>query len=471
MIIYNADVDGRLYTLRLRFGYISCMKSQDGVVDSQTAQLLGIGMDTISDDGYFPYHELIDARGLKLLPGFIDLHVHFRDPGLTKKEDLLSGSKAAAAGGFTTVVMMPNTIPVIDNADLLYRQNQIMQEIGLVNGLYAGAITKGLEGQELTPIEELNSVDTKAQNLLGHGVAGLSDDGKNVDNEQMMRDAMNIAKRLDLLVMDHTEDNQLDAGYINDGRVSSELDIAGIPNVKESNIVARDIRLAEETGARVHIQHVSTRESVALIRDAKARGLNITSETGPHYFALTDEAILVQGADAKMNPPLRNDDDKLAVINGLKDGTIDCIATDHAPHTITDKWGEVSKHAYGKFNASEKKDVLETSAFGIVGLETAFAISYTYLVKPGHLTLEQLVDKLSKNPAKILGLQRGKIDGDVREGMRADLVLVDLNQAYKIDSKTFASKSRNTPFDGVDVEGKVVMTIHDGNITYRSRSK
>jgi dihydroorotase len=295
----------------------------------------------------------------------------------------------------------------------------------------------------------MNEAKTLCRALTGHGIAGVSEDGKSLMDEGLMCEAMELAKSLGLLVMDHAEDASLAGGCVNEGAVSRKLGVKGLPARAETSIIRRDIRLAAETGALIHIQHVSAAESVARIREAKAEGIPVTAETAPHYFALTEETLIAlppaMRARAKMNPPLRTEKDRLAIVSGLADGTIDVIATDHAPH-----------------EAELKSRPLEEAPFGIVGLETAFAVSYTELVRGGILTLTQLIEKMSAAPARLIGLDRGVI----KEGATADLAVIDIDGKYKVDSKDFQSKGKITPFEGREVYGRVRMTLRNGEIVY-----
>ncbi|MDR1043384.1 MAG: dihydroorotase [Clostridiales Family XIII bacterium] len=394
---------------------------------------------------------IIDGSGLYLAPGFVDLHVHFRDPGFTDKEDIASGSRAAARGGYTTVCCMPNTSPAIDCADVVEYIDARAGDAGLVNVFSVGALTMGQKGVTLSDMAGMDGAETLCRALTGHGIAGVSEDGKSLMDESLMLEALALAKSLGLLVMDHAEDASLAGGCVNEGAVSEKLGVKGLPARAETNIVERDVRLAAQTGARIHIQHVSATGSIELIRKAKAEGIPITAETAPHYFALTEETLTelppAKRAQAKMNPPLRTEKDRLAIIEGLSDGTIDILATDHAPH-----------------EASLKSLPLEESPFGIVGLETAFALSYTELVRNGILTLTQLINKMSAKPASLIGLNRGV----VQEGATADLAILDIDNSYKVDSKAFKSKGKNTPFEAREVYGNVRMTLHNGEIVYNA---
>jgi dihydroorotase len=359
------------------------------------------------------------------------MHVHFREPGFTHKEDTVTGSQAAARGGYTAVCCMPNTRPVIDNRKQAEWVRTRAKEAGLVNVLVTGALSKGQNGLEPADYEGM---------ALG-GVHALSDDGKTLMDIDLMRHAAYKAKSLGLFISDHAENHTLSAGgVIHDGETALTLGLKGIPTRAETDIVARDIDLAAETGARFHLQHISAGESVALLRDAKKRGIPVTAETAPHYFTLTEDAVNIHGTHAKMNPPLRTEADRLAIIGGLQDGTIDVIATDHAPHA-----------------AEEKALPMEQAPFGIVGLETAFAVSYTVLVKSGLIDINKLIELMSANPARILGIKNRK----------TDWVVFDTEKPYTINRGAFLSKGKNTPFHGMTVYGKTLLTVCNGKIIWK----
>ena len=381
---------------------------------------------------------VFDARGMIVVPGLIDLHVHFREPGAEYKEDIASGSRAAARGGFTTVCCMPNTLPVVDNRESVKYVQDKSKEAGPLNLLVVGALSKGQEGRELADYE----------GMLQAGICALSDDGKSLMDAGLMRRAAETAKLLGLFITDHAENHSLSmGGIINEGAVSRKLAVPGIPNKAEADIVARDIELVRELGCHIHFQHISTKESLALIRAAKRQGLPVSAETAPHYFALTEDAVLQSGTNAKMNPPLRSEGDRLAVIEAIQDGTIDAIATDHAPHS-----------------PNEKAQPLDKAPFGIVGLETAFALSYTSLLMPGYITLNKLITLMCLKPAKILNLKTG-----LDYGSPADLAVFDISNPYLIDSSQFLSKARNTPFDGMEVYGRTLLTICGGDISWEDK--
>lgn len=379
---------------------------------------------------------IIDAEGSYVMPGFIDLHVHLREPGFEYKETIRTGSMAAAAGGFTTICPMPNTKPVVDSVDTLKLIQGKSKEEGVVNILPIGAVTLGQAGLILA--------DIKA--MAESGVVALSEDGKSVMDTALYAKGMKTAAECKLPIFAHCEDKSLVGnGVINAGPKAEELGLPGISNAVEDIIVARDILLAKETGVRLHLCHCSTRDSVKLIAFAKEDGLKVTGEVCPHHFTLSDEDIPGDNSDYKMNPPLRSIHDVIALKEALRDGIIDVIATDHAPHSEEEKLGSFLN-----------------SPFGIVGLETAFALTMTELVKPGFLTPGQMVEKLSMNPAGILGIDKGSI----AEGCIADIVIADPNQEYVIDRNSFYSKGHNTPFHGKKVSGRVLYTLVSGRIVY-----
>ena len=380
--------------------------------------------------------KVIDAKGLHVFPGLIDMHVHLREPGFEYKEDIASGSAAAVRGGFTQVCCMPNTQPVCDNAAVVGYIIARAKEVGLCKVRPIGAITKGEQGETLAEIGKMKEA----------GAVAMSDDGKPVPSARMMRLGMEYASDFGLICLSHCEDKSLaDGGCVNEGYNSTLAGLKGIPRAAEEVMIAREIVLAETLGKRVHICHVSTKGGVRLLRDAKARGVAVTAETCPHYFALTDDIILSYDANTKVNPPVREAEDVEAIKEGLKDGTLDCIVTDHAPH-----------------HADEKNVEYDLAAFGISGIETSFSLSYTHLVKGGVLTLGQLTERMSGAPARILGLEGGAL----KEGGVADIMLADLNEKYVIDSRKFVSKGKNTPFNGSEVYGRVKATIVDGKVRF-----
>lgn len=382
--------------------------------------------------------EVIDAAGLTVFPGLIDMHVHLREPGFEYKEDIASGSAAAVAGGFTQVCCMPNTDPVCDNAAVVGYIAARAKEVGLCKVHPIGAITRGEKGETLSEMGKMKDA----------GAVAVSDDGKPVANARMMRLAMEYASDFGLICLSHCEDKDLvDGGVVNEGYNSTLAGLKGIPRAAEEIMLAREIILAETLHKRAHICHVSTKGGVQLLREAKARGVQVTAETCPHYFTLTDDVVTSFDANTKVNPPIREAEDVAAIKEGLRDGTLDCIVTDHAPHHV-----------------DEKNVEYNLAAFGISGIETSFSLSYTYLVKGGALSLSELADRMSAAPARILHLEGGKI----AEGEVADLMLADLNAEYVIDSKKFVSKGKNTPFGGMKVSGKVLYTIVDGDVKYRA---
>ncbi len=380
--------------------------------------------------------KVIDAEGKIVAPGLVDLHVHFREPGYEYKEDILTGSQAAAKGGVTTVLCMPNTNPPIDNAALVEYVINRGKEVGLINVLTTGCVTKGQDGKELTEMAELKA----------SGAAAFSDDGRPVSSSMIMRRALQYASMIDMPVMDHCEDMDLvENGSMNDGYMSTYLGLRGIPKSAESTAVSRDILIAEELGAKLHICHMSTKNSIEAVRAAKKRGVKVTAETAPHYFSLTDSACDGFNTNAKMNPPLRDEEDVQAIIEGLVDGTIDSIATDHAPHHI-----------------DEKNIEFEKASNGIVGLETSLSIGVTYLVKTGKLSMMQLIEKMSTKPAEIINCDTATLN----VGAPADIVIFDENEKYTVDAEKFASKGKNTPYDGEELYGRVYTTITGGKVVY-----
>jgi dihydroorotase len=383
--------------------------------------------------------ELIDAEGKYVLPGLVDAHCHLRDPGFEYKEDIESGTRSAAKGGFTSIACMPNTNPVIDNEAMVkYIINKAKTD-GVVNVFPIGSISKGQKGEELSEIGELKFA----------GAVAISDDGRPVASSSLMKKALQYASMFDMTVISHCEDPDLsDAGVMNEGTQSTLLGLKGIPSAAEEVMVARDLILAEYTKTPIHIAHVSTELSVDLIRHAKKRGVKVTAETCPHYFSLTEKACDGFNTLAKVNPPLRTSRDVEAVIEGLKDGTIDIIATDHAPHHM-----------------DEKEVEFDLAANGMVGFETALPLVITYLVKPGHLTLENVVEKMCVNPSRILGLNKGTIE----IGKPADLIIVDTDEVNTVDVQKFASKSKNSPFDGYKLSGAVYCTIVGGKVVVREK--
>lgn len=402
---------------------------EDGVVDELVAQ----GTRAIPRDA-----EVIEAKGLLVVPGLIDIHVHLREPGEEYKETIETGALAAAAGGFTAVCAMPNTKPVNDTPEVTSFIVKQAKAAGYAKVYPVAAITGGLSGASLCEYGELKNA----------GAVAISDDGRPVEDGQIMRRAMEYAKGFQMLVISHCEELSLVAdGCMNEGLTATRMGLAGIPNLSEAMMVIRDIGLAEHTGARLHVAHVSTPESIEAIRQAKQRGVRVTAETAPHYFTLTEEAVKGYNTNAKMNPPLRTEKDRQAVRAALADGTLDVIATDHAPHSILEKDLE--------FNRAMN---------GIIGLETSLPLSLQ-LVRDGVLTLEQLVTRMSKTPAQILGL-----DNSLVSGAPADMTLIDENAEWTVAASEMHSKSANTPFDGWTMKGRAVRTIVDGKTVFQTVS-
>lgn len=384
--------------------------------------------------------KVIDAEGKLVMPGFVDLHVHFRDPGYEYKETILTGSMSAAKGGFTTVFCMPNTKPVIDNAsivDFIFKESK---KAGLINVMPVGAITRGLQDSDLTDFIELKKA----------GCLALTDDGTVVANAQIMRLALEYAKMPNLLLMQHCQDIALwHKGVMNEGDVSGRLGLKGDPAVSETVIVARDIELALYTGGRIHFQHMSLKRSVELIRRAKADGIQVTAEACPHHFTLTEEAVRTFDTFAKVNPSLRTQEDVDAVKQGLKDGTLDCIATDHAPHSY-----------------EEKEREFDRAPFGMIGLETAAGLVVTELVNQKVLNWSQMVDRMSAAPVRIMGM---KNKGEITEGFDADIVILDSEKEWEVTKADIVSKSKNTPFIGRKLKGRVIITICNGKVVFEDK--
>lgn len=374
--------------------------------------------------------EILDASNLCVMPGFIDMHIHLRDPGFTYKEDIITGCNSACSGGVTSVLCMPNTNPAIDNKETV---EYIKEKSKNANAkvYITGSISKKLHGDEMCDFEELKKA----------GVIALSDDGRPVKNAKMMMDALVKANQLGLLVTSHCEDlDIIDGGIINDGKVSKELGVKGMHRSSEDYITAREIILAETNNLKVHIAHVSTKLSTQLIREAKKRGVKVTAETCPHYFSLTEKETLSKDADYRMNPPLREDEDVKAILNGVLDGTIDCIVTDHAPHS------------------SEEKSDFYKAPNGVIGMETSFSASYTYLVKTNKMTISDLVKVMSVNPAKILGIE----GGDLSVGSVADIAIADLNEQWVVDINKLHSKAKNAIYKNKTLTGKIKYTYLNG---------
>jgi len=401
----------------------------DVLIDDK--KIIKIGTD-ITDE----VEKIIDCGEKLLAPGFIDVHIHLREPGGEAKETIETGTKAAARGGFTTVCAMPNTNPVPDSVEKMEELHQRIQKDALVRVLPYAAITKNLQGDTLVNIQELSNAN----------IFAFTDDGVGIQTADVMYRAMQQAASQNKPVVAHCEDNSLVyGGVVHQGEVSRRLDLPGIPSLSESVQIARDVLLAEATGCHYHVCHVSTKESVRVIREAKKAGIHVTAEVTPHHLVLNEEDIHTDDAKFKMNPPLRNKKDQEALIEGLLDGTIDFIATDHAPHT-----------------AEEKEKGCLDAPFGIVGLETAFPLLYKALVTTSRVALKQLIDWLTIKPAKTFNLPFGKI----KEGGIADLTLIDLAKEEKIDKHQFYSKGKNTPFHNWEVRGIPVMTIFEGKVVY-----
>ena len=403
---------------------------QDILIEDGKIVLIERGLEAEAD-------QVIDASGLAVSPGLVDMHVHLRDPGLTYKEDIITGSNAAARGGITAMACMANTSPTVDCPEQVqYVLDRANQGSG-VQIFPIAALSKGLRGEEPTDADALKKA----------GAIALSDDGNNVDNANLMRDVLIQAGQLDIPVLCHCEDTSMVEGRaVNEGSVSRQLWLEGRPAIAEELVVMRDAMLAEETGAHVHICHVSTARSVEIIRKMKKKGIHITCETCPQYFTLTEDEVLVQGSLARVNPPLRTAHDVKGIIAGLEDGTIDAIATDHAPHS-----------------AEEKARPLVRAPSGMIGLETSLAITLTQLYHTGKMELPEIIRRMSTNPSDILHLPKGRMS----LGVDGDLTIFDPNEEWTVDPERFASKARNTPFGGWKVKGRVKYTIVKGRVIYR----
>jgi dihydroorotase len=407
---------------------------QDVLIEN--GKIKAIGTDLDSGAG-----EVIDLGGKLITPGLVDVHVHLREPGFEHKETIESGTLAAARGGFTSISPMPNTNPITDTVERLQHVNSIIESDAHTKVLPYASITEGLKGEKLADFKGLKDA----------GAFAFTDDGVGVQSADMMFRAMVEAAKLDMPIVAHTEENTLiRGGAIHDGITSEKLGIPGIPSVTESVQIARDILLAEAAACHYHVCHVSTKESVRIIRDAKRAGIKVTAEVTPHHLILDETDITSKDPNFKMNPPLRGTADKEALIEGLLDGTIDFIATDHAPH-----------------QEDEKAVGIENAPFGIVGIENAFQLCYTKLVQPGVITLQQLVDRLTIAPARVFDLDMGVL----LPGRDADITVIDLDKKYTLDKEAFLSKSKNTPFDGVELTSDIYMTIVNGDIKYQTEGQ
>lgn len=421
--ITNANILDGNGKLQLKDVYI-----REGVIDQITEA---------GSEGQTNADQIIDAKGKLVAPGFIDMHVHLREPGYEHKETIETGSKSAAKGGFTTIACMPNTRPVIDTPETIELVKSKAEAAGLVNVLPYAAITKSELGRELTDFAVLKEA----------GAIGFTDDGVGVQSAQMMKDAMALAKSLDMPIIAHCEDNSLVEGApVNEGEFAKRHGLKGIPNESEAIHVGRDILLAEATGVHYHVCHVSTEQSIRLIRQAKEIGIRVTAEVCPHHLLLAETDIPGMDANWKMNPPLRSQRDVEACIKALEDGTIDMIVTDHAPHS-----------------EEEKAKGMQLAPFGIVGFETAFPLLYTKFVLTGRWELSLLIQRMTADPARVFGLSAGKLE----PGTPADLTIVDLEKEQEVNPDTFASKGRNTPFGGWKLKGWPVMTIVNGKVVWQ----
>jgi dihydroorotase len=384
--------------------------------------------------------QVINAKGKIVTPGLVDIHVHLREPGFEYKETIATGTLAAVAGGVTSVACMPNTNPPIDDQSIVYFIKSKAEKEGHCHVFPVGCISKRREGTEMAEVGELKKA----------GAVGLSDDGAPIMNAELMRRVMEYAKMHDLVVIDHCEDMDLsNNGVMNEGQASTVLGLRGIPAASETVMVARNIVLAEMTGAKFHVAHLSAAGSVELVRLAKKKGLNVTAETAPHYWSLSDKSIKNYNTNFKMNPPLRSEEDVAAIRKAIKEGIIDCIATDHAPHSSTEKSCE-----------------FDEAAFGIVGLETLLAMTYSHLVEPGVVSLSRAIELLTTAPSKIVGIDKGTLS----EGTEADVAIFDITTEKKVDASRFKSKGRNTPFNGWNLKGWCELTIVSGEIKYQAEN-
>jgi len=391
----------------------------------------GVFTDKLTGDA----DEIIDAEGLTLFPGLIDMHCHLREPGFEYREDIKSGTASAAKGGFTSVCCMPNTNPVCDNAAVVEGILRKADQVASCHVYPIGAASKKLEGKEISEMGLMKEA----------GIVAVSDDGKPIATANLLKKVLEYASDFDLPVLNHCEELSIAEGAMNEGAISTALGLRGIPAIAEEIMISRDIQTAEYLDMPIHICHVSTKKGIEIIRQAKKRGVKVTCETCPHYFSLTEEACQTYDTNFKMNPPLRTEEDRLAVIEGIKDGTIDCIVTDHAPHHIDEKDIEFS-----------------LANNGIIGFETAFAVGYTYLVKTGEVSLSDMIKTMTENPSRILNLGRGSLGKD----MPADVMLADLSQEFVYTKEEIRSKAANSPYIGTKLTGRVKLTIAGGKITY-----
>ncbi len=410
----------------------------DGAFCTQDIMIEGKTISQVSESIVATADVTLDATGKHIFPGFVDLHSHLRDPGQTYKEDIVTGTRAAAKGGFTTVCAMPNTEPVIDNIAAVEYIQRRAKDLGFCKVRVIGAITKQSEGKEISEMATMKS----------GGIIGVSDDGKCVQNARLMLNCMKYAVNYDLPIIIHAEDyNLAGKGQIHAGRIASKTGLSGIPAIAEEVIIARDIMLAESTKARLHVAHVSTAKSLDLIQDAQNRGIHVTCEVTPHHLLLNEDATEHFDPNTKMKPPLRSEKDRLALVEGLNSGLISCIATDHAPHADY-----------------EKEREFDHAPFGIIGFETAFAVLYHNLVKPGIMSLERLIEAMAIAPANIMNLYKPGITA----GNRADLVIADLDSTIMVNVDTLLSKSKNTPWLNQEFMGKIVTTYCDGIVTWQA---
>ena len=424
-------------TILLKNGKLIDYKTQindyfDIFIENGIIKEIGKDIDIVAD-------KVIDCTNLFIIPGMVDIHCHLREPGFEHKETIETGMKSAVKGGFTTICPMPNTNPTCDSAFILKKIKEEARRVGICNVLPYASVTIGEKGEQLTNFEKLKSA----------GAIAFSDDGMPVTNAKIMREAMIKAQSLKTFVASHCEDKELGKGAINAGKIADKLNVQGVYPEAETLMAAREVEIAEINNIHAHVCHISTKETAKLIRDAKKRGVNVTCETCPHYYSFTEEEVLISGANAKMNPPLRTKEDMEEIIKALKDGTIDCIITDHAPHT-----------------KEEKEQGLEKAPNGIIGFETALGATITNLIEKEYINYLDLVKLTSYNPAKILGIDRGTIE----KGKIADITIFNPNEQYVYTEEMIVSKSKNTPYIGKKLKGQVKYTIVNGKIVYRENN-